>query len=489
MDTDMGIGLKDLLNGAEVTGNAGGDDVLVSALTLDSRTAGPGSLFFAVPGTVTDGHDYIGAAVAAGAAAVVCERLPEDIDPQVCYVTVRDSRRATGIIASAFYGNPSSRLRLVGVTGTNGKTTVATLLYDLFRMLGYRAGLISTVSYKVDTEEIPSTHTTPDAIRLNAMMAEMAERGCEYCFMEVSSHSVVQERIAGLEFAGGVFTNITHEHLDYHKTFAEYIRAKKTFFDSLPAGAFALINADDRNGRVMMQNTRAKTAAYSLQSFADFRCRIMESTPEGMLLEMDGEQVWTKFMGRFNASNLAAVYGAARLLGADRREVLTAISALRPVSGRFEAVRSAGSVTAIIDYAHTPDALRNAIDTINDMRQGGGRLFVVVGCGGDRDKAKRPEMARIAVEGADRSIFTSDNPRSEKPEDILADMAAGVTPSNRWLTIADRGEAIKAAAMMAESGDIILIAGKGHETYQITDGGSFHFDDREEIMKHFNALG
>ncbi len=477
--------LKELLENTAVAEIAGSDLAEVSSLTFDSRNVTPGALFFAVAGTASDGHDYIDTAVSSGAAAIVCQRMPEKQAGGVTYIRVTDSAAEVGRMASLFYGSPSGKLKLVGVTGTNGKTTIATLLYDMFRALGYKAGLISTVTYRIGDKAIESTHTTPDAIRLNAMMAEMADCGCDYCFMEVSSHSIVQQRIAGLEFAGGIFTNITHEHLDYHGTFAEYIRAKKLFFDSLPKGAFALTNADDRNGGVMVQNTAANVKTYSLKSFADYKCRILETVPEGMLLELDSEQVWVKFLGRFNASNLTAVYGAARLLGAGKDEALTALSTLTPVSGRFETVRSASGVTAIIDYAHTPDALSNVIDTINDLRQGGGKLFVVVGCGGKRDKTKRPEMARIALEGSDTAIFTSDNPRNEKPEDIIADMTAGLTGSRRWLTITDRGEAIKAAAMMARSGDIILIAGKGHETYQIIGDRTHHFDDHEEILRCF----
>lgn len=464
---------------ADVRGDISAD---ITSLGFDSRKAGPGMLFFALTGTVSDGHDYIPAAVEAGVAGIVCERLPEQLQDGVAYVVVPDSAAAMGRIASEFYSNPSRRMHLVGVTGTNGKTTIATLLYDMFRALGYKCGLVSTVKYAIDGRVQDSTHTTPDAIRLNAMMAEMAEAGCQYCFMEVSSHSVVQKRIAGLSFAGGIFTNITHEHLDYHGTFAEYIKAKKTFFDGLPKEAFALVNSDDRNGAVMVQNTRAEVKAYSLRGFSDFRGRILESTPEGTLMEIDREEVWTKFIGRFNAYNLLAVYGAARLLKADRQETLTALSNLTPVSGRFETVRSENGITAVVDYAHTPDALKNVIDTVNDLLQGSGKLYTVVGCGGNRDRTKRPEMARIATEGSYMAIFTSDNPRDEDPDAIIAEMKAGVDAAGRYLSITDRREAIKTAAALAQPGDMILIAGKGHETYQIIGTETTHLDDKEEIM-------
>lgn len=475
--------LKELLKGITIIATAGRADTDITSLGFDSRSVEVGQLFFAVMGTASDGHDYIDAAIAKGAAAVVCERLPEVVSDNTSYVVVADSSAALGMIASAFYGHPSDKLKLVGVTGTNGKTTTATLLYDMFHKLGYKTGLISTVVYKIDTETIPSTHTTPDAIRLNTMIADMVKHGCEYCFMEVSSHSIVQERITGLRFAGGVFTNITHEHLDYHGTFAEYIRAKKRFFDTLPAGAFALTNTDDRNGMVMTQNTTAKTYTYALQRFSDFPCKIMENTPEGMLLELDGHQVWTCFLGRFNAYNLAAVYGTAQLLGAETEEILRIISTLRPVDGRFETMHSPEKITAIVDYAHTPDALKNVMDTVNELREGAGRLIVVIGCGGDRDRTKRPVMAQISIDGADLSIFTSDNPRHENPEVILDEMTDALAESDNWLRITDRRQAIKTAATMARTGDFILIAGKGHETYQIIGDSRDHFDDKEEIMK------
>lgn len=477
-----------MLQGVEVRSLVGDGTVAVGRLEFDSRKVVPGTLFFATRGTQADGHAYIPAAVAAGAAAVVCEELPAERPVGVTFVQVPDSTVALGQVASAFYGHPSRRLKLVGVTGTNGKTTTATLLYRMFRRLGYKAGLISTVVYCVDEREIPSTHTTPDSIRLNAMMAEMVEAGCDYCFMEVSSHSLVQHRTAGLAFVGGIFSNITHDHLDYHKTFAEYIRAKKLFFDGLPAGAFALTNADDRNGMVMVQNTKATVKTYALQSFADFRCRIVETLLDGMLLNLDGSEVWVKFLGRFNAYNLTSVYATALLLDARRDEVLRILSDLTSVDGRFEPIHSKEGVTAIVDYAHTPDALQNVIGTINEIRKKDQRLYVVVGCGGNRDATKRPEMAKIAVDGSDMAVLTSDNPRLEKPGAIIEQMKSGLEPGARYLAITDRREAIKAAVALARPGDIILVAGKGHETYQDVGGVKHHFDDREEVRAAFGTV-
>ena len=480
--------LDKLLQGVEVRSLVGDGTVAVGRLEFDSRKVVPGTLFFATRGTQADGHAYIPAAVAAGAAAVVCEELPAERPAGVTFVQVPDSTVALGQVASAFYGHPSRRLKLVGVTGTNGKTTTATLLYRMFRRLGYKAGLISTVVYCVDDREIPSTHTTPDSIRLNAMMAEMVEAGCDYCFMEVSSHSLVQHRTAGLAFVGGIFSNITHDHLDYHKTFAEYIRAKKLFFDGLPAGAFALTNADDRNGMVMVQNTKATVKTYALQSFADFRCRIVETLLDGMLLNLDGSEVWVKFLGRFNAYNLTSVYATALLLDARRDEVLRILSDLTSVDGRFEPIHSKEGVTAIVDYAHTPDALQNVIGTINEIRKKDQRLYVVVGCGGNRDATKRPEMAKIAVDGSDMAVLTSDNPRLEEPGAIIEQMKSGLEPGARYLAITDRREAIKAAVALARPGDSILVAGKGHETYQDVGGVKHHFDDREEVRAAFGTV-
>ena len=480
--------IQELIKATQVLRVEGNSDTRVSRLAYDSRRIAPGDCFFAVSGTQSDGHAYIDAAVAAGAVAVVCQRLPEHLAPSVCYVVVADTNAAMADMAAAFYGDPSRQLKLVGITGTNGKTTTVTLLYDLFRGLGYKVGLISTVVYRIDTERIESTHTTPDAIRLNEMMARMVEAGCEYCFMECSSHAIVQQRTRGLHFAGGIFSNITHDHLDYHKTFAEYIRAKKLFFDSLAKDAFALTNADDKNGRVMVQNTAAGIHTYSLRTMADFRCKIVEMHVDGMLLRIDGQEVWVGLVGRFNAYNLLAVYGAAVLLGLDRTEVLRAMSMLHAVSGRFEFVRAENGTTAIVDYAHTPDALENVIQTIEEIRTPAQQLIVVCGCGGDRDRTKRPEMAQIAVKYADTAIFTSDNPRHESPGAILDEMAAGLDPGARFLRIVDRAEAIRTAAMLSRPGDILLIAGKGHETYQIIGDVKHHFDDKEEVAKAFGTL-
>ena len=479
--------LHDILQGTTPIARTTESNPEIDALSFDSRTVRPGTLFFALSGSAVDGHSYIESAIERGASAIVCERMPEPT-PDIPCIAVNDTHEALGTAAANFYGHPSRQLRLVGVTGTNGKTTIATLLYDLFRRLGYRAGLISTVVYRIDERTVPSTHTTPDAIRLQAMMREMVDAGCDYCFMEVSSHSIVQRRIDGLHFAGAIFTNLTHDHLDYHKTFAEYLRAKKRLFDGLSAEAFALTNADDRNGCVMTQNCAAQTQSYSLRSMADFRGRIIETHPDGMLLSIDGKELWVHFLGRFNASNLLAVYGAARLLGADRDEVLQAMSMLVPVNGRFETLRSADGVTAIVDYAHTPDALQNVIATINEIRRPGQHLTVVVGCGGDRDRTKRPEMARIAVTDTDLAILTSDNPRTESPEAILAEMRSGLTPADRAITVTDRREAIRQAVMGAAPGDIILVAGKGHETYQDVGGVKSHFDDKEEVRAAFDLF-
>ena len=440
--------LNDLLKAADVLESAGDCSANVSSLEFDSRRVTPGALFFATRGTQADGHAFIEAAVGAGAVAVVCETIPARLAEGVAYLRVADSSVALGRMASAFYGDPSRSLRLVGVTGTNGPTTTAPLLYRRFRSLGAKVG-----------------------------------RGCEYCFMEVSSHSLVQHRTEGLHFAGAVFTNITHDHLDYHHTFAEYIRAKKMLFDALGKEAFALTNADDRNGAVMVQNTKASVRTYGLRTMADFRCRVVEMLLDGMQLDLDGREVWVKFLGRFNAYNLTAVYATALLLGADRDEVLRTLSGLGPVDGRFESIRSHDGVTAIVDYAHTPDALQNVIDTIDEIRGKDRKLYVVVGCGGNRDRTKRPEMARIAADGADLAVLTSDNPRKEDPEAILAEMKAGLDASSRYLCIADRREAIKAAVALARPGDIVLVAGKGHETYQDVGGVKHHFDDREEVRR------
>ena len=481
--------LKELLKGVTYKEKRGSADIEISGLTYDSRTVGEGYCFFAVAGTAVDGHNFIAKAVEGGAKAVICQYIPEKIAECDCtFVVVEDTNAAMGAIASNFYGNPSHELKVVGVTGTNGKTTIATLLYDLVQSMGYKAGLISTVVYKVGAREIVSTHTTPDAIRLNAMMREMVDEGCDYCFMECSSHAIVQQRIGGLRFVGGLFTNITHEHLDYHKTFAEYIRAKKSFFDALPKEAFALVNCDDRNGEVMLQNTKASRYTLSLQRMADFRAKVIEMMAEGMELRIDNKEVWVQFLGRFNAYNLLTVYGAAVLLGFEKEEVLAHLSMLRPVSGRFETVLAKDGTTAVVDFAHTPDALENIINTIDELRQSGQRLIVVCGCGGDRDRTKRPIMGGMAAKMADIAIFTSDNPRTENPEDIIREMEEGVEAGNKYLKIADRHEAIKTAVMLAEPRDIILLAGKGHEDYQIIGTEKLPFNDKAIVKEFFEKF-
>lgn len=480
--------LNDLLAGVETSAIVGSTERDVAGLDYDSRRIGADYCFFAVPGTASDGHDYIGRAVAAGARTVVCQHLPETTDEAVCYIQVEDTNTAMAAMAAAWYGHPSEELKLVGVTGTNGKTTTATLLSDLFRALGYRTGLISTVVYRVDGREFPSTHTTPDTLRLNALLREMVDAGCDYCFMEVSSHAIAQQRIAGLRFAGGLFTNITHDHLDYHKTFAEYLRVKKSFFDALPRGAFAVVNTDDSHGRVMVQNTRADVHTLSLRSDADFRCKIIEMHFDGMLLQVDGQEIWVNQLGRFNAYNLLGVYAAATLLGADRSEVLRLMSTLQSVNGRFEALQGPNGITAIVDYAHTPDALENVIQTIREIRRPEQPLTVICGCGGDRDRTKRPEMACIAVKYATTALFTSDNPRHESPEAILDEMTAGLEPGARYLRITDRAQAIRTAVLCARPGEIILVAGKGHEDYQIIGDEKRHFSDKEEVRKAFGLI-
>ena len=482
--------LSELLRGVTYKKLVGNDKIDVAGLTYDSRTVGEGYCFFAVAGTAVDGHNFIGKALEAGAKAVICQHIPAEVAECDCtFVVVDDTNNAMGTIASNYYGNPSHELKVVGVTGTNGKTTIATLLYDLVQSMGYKAGLISTVIYKVGAKEIVSTHTTPDAIRLNAMMREMVDAGCEYCFMECSSHAIVQQRIGGLRFVGGLFTNITHEHLDYHKTFAEYIRAKKSFFDALPKSAFALVNADDRNGEVMLQNTKASRHTLSLQRMADFRAKVIEMMVEGMELRIDNKEVWVQFLGRFNAYNLLTVYGAAVLLGFEREEVLAHLSMLRPVNGRFETVVAKDGTTAVVDFAHTPDALENIINTIDELRTDGQRLIVVCGCGGDRDKTKRPVMGGMAAKRADVAIFTSDNPRTEDPEQILREMEEGVEKCDRYLKISDRHEAIKTAVMLAEPRDIILLAGKGHEDYQIVGTEKLPFNDKAVVKEWFEKFG
>ncbi len=481
------IHIANILRGIEIISVKGDTSRPVVSVEMDSRKVSKGSLFVAVRGYSTDGHNFIGSAVSAGAAAVICETLPENCIGEICWIKTADSAKALGQAASNYYGNPSGSIKLVGVTGTNGKTTIATLLYKMFMRLGYKCGLFSTVCNYINGKELPATHTTPDPVQLNRLLAEMVESGCDYAFMEVSSHSADQKRIAGLKFAGGIFTNLTHDHLDYHKTFDNYLAAKKSFFDSLEPSAFALVNIDDRNGRVMLQNCRASHNTFSVRSMADFRCTILEQGFSGMGLKIQGEEVWTRFIGDFNASNLLAVYAASSLLGADNKEILTVLSDLTSVAGRLEVIKSSGGISGIVDYAHTPDALLNVIETINKIRQSGVQLITVVGAGGDRDRTKRPKMAAISAEGSTKVILTSDNPRSEDPEKIIDDMEAGITPElkRKTLRIADRREAIKTAVMLAGEGDVILVAGKGHENYQEIKGIKHHFDDREELTKAF----
>jgi UDP-N-acetylmuramoyl-L-alanyl-D-glutamate--2,6-diaminopimelate ligase len=479
--------IEDILTGIEVVSVTGTKNRVISGIEFDSRKVKKNSLFVAVKGYKTDGHDFINSAIASGASAVVCEILPENPVKSVCWIKTADSAKALGLAASNFFGNPSYLIKLVGVTGTNGKTTIATLLYRMFIRLGYKCGLFSTVCNYINEKELEATHTTPDPVQLNRLLSEMVSEGCDYAFMEVSSHSAYQKRIAGLKFDGGIFTNLTHDHLDYHKTFDNYLAAKKSFFDSLPKESFALVNADDRNGMVMLQNCQASHYTFSVRGMADYRCNIIEQGFEGMRLKIQGEEVWTRFIGDFNASNLLAVFAASDLLGASRKEILTILSDLHPVSGRLEVIKSPGGISGIVDYAHTPDALLNVIETINKIREEDVQLITVVGAGGDRDRTKRPKMAAISAEGSTKVILTSDNPRNEDPEKILDEMEAGITPDlkRKILRITNRHEAIKTAVMLANEGDVILIAGKGHETYQEIMGVKNHFDDREELK---NAL-
>ena len=479
--------LADLLQHIICLENSGNTGIEVTGIQFDSRKATQGTVFVATRGTATDGHDFIGMAIENGASAVICEAMPETQPENVTFIRVANSSDALGQMAAAWFGYPSSQLTLVGVTGTNGKTTIATLLYETFRALGYKTGLLSTVCNYIDTEAVEATHTTPDAIALNELLARMVQAGCKYAFMEVSSHAVDQRRIAGLDFDGGIFTNLTRDHIDYHLTFENYLKAKKRFFDDLSTDAFALTNADDKNGMVMLQNTKAQKHNYSLRGMADFKTRILEHSFEGMLLDMNDREVNVAFTGKFNASNLTAVFGASVLLGQDELEVLRILSSLHSVSGRFETLHAPQGFTAIVDYAHTPDALNNVISTINQILEGNGRLITVVGCGGNRAKGRRPMMAREAVDGSWKAILTSDNPRFEDPQEILNDMLAGldVTQKSKSLTIADRREAIKTACAIAQKGDVVLVAGKGHEDYQIIQGVKHHFDDREEVRNCF----
>ena len=479
--------LRTLISALDTPQVVGVDQLEIGQIVSDSRRVVPGSLFVAVRGVAVDGHQYIASAIEKGAVAVVCEEYPEELADKVTFIVVKDSAYALGVLLSRSYGDPSQKLKLVGVTGTNGKTTIATVLYELFRRLGYKVGLLSTVCNYIDGEVIPTDHTTPDPITLHALIARMVEAGCTYAFMEVSSHSIDQRRISGLDFDGGIFTNLTRDHLDYHKTVENYLKAKKKFFDDLPAKAFALTNLDDKSGMVMLQNTKAKKLTYSLRTLADFKGKILESHFEGTDLLMNDKEVAVRFVGRFNAYNLLAVYGAAVSLGADSDEVLVALSAMHPVSGRFETIHSPKGFTAIVDYAHTPDALTNVLNSIHEVLEGKGRIITVVGAGGNRDKGKRPLMAKEAVRLSDQVILTSDNPRFEEPDAIIQDMVAGLTKADwdRTLCITDRAQAIKTATILAKRGDVILVAGKGHEDYQEVRGVKHHFDDREQLRKLF----
>ena len=480
--------LSELIRDLKVMTATGPVDVDITGVDIDSRRVEGGHLFVAICGTQTDGHQYIAKAVEQGAAAILCEEMPQTFADGVAYVQVSSTEAAVGIVATIFHGRPSEHMKLVGVTGTNGKTTIATLLFHLFRRLGHKCGLLSTVCNYIEDEPIPASHTTPDPIELNMLLERMMQEGCEYVFMECSSHAIAQQRIGGLTFAGGIFTNLTRDHLDYHKTVENYRNAKKKFFDDLPKNAFAITNADDKNGLFMVQNTKATVKTYSVRQMADFRARIIECHFEGMYLEMDGREVGVQFIGKFNVSNLLAVYAAAIMLGKQPEDVLVVMSTLKSVAGRLEPIRSPEGWTAVVDYAHTPDALENVLRAIHEVLNGKGQVITVCGAGGNRDKGKRPLMAQEAVKQSDSVIITSDNPRFEEPQDIINDMLAGLDAKQmkKVLTIADRREAIRAAAMMAQKGDVILIAGKGHEDYQEIKGVKHHFDDREEVRKIIN---
>ena len=480
--------LNELLKNVRPIAVIGDGDVEISGVKIDSRQVAPGYLVVAIKGTQTDGHQYIGKAVELGARAVLCETLPAETAQGVTYVQVASTETAVGPVATLFHGDPTSKLKLVGVTGTNGKTTIATLLYNMFRRMGHKCGLLSTVCNYIDGEAVPASHTTPDPIELNELLERMVQAGCEYVFMECSSHAIAQQRIGGLRFAGGLFTNLTRDHLDYHKTFENYRDAKKQFFDMLSKDAFAITNLDDKNGLFMVQNTKAQVKTYSIRQMADFRARIIECHFEGMYLEMDGREVGVQFIGKFNVSNLLCVYGAAVMLGKRPEDILVVMSTLKSVNGRLDPIRSPEGFTAIVDYAHTPDALENVLNAIHEVLDGKGKVITVCGAGGNRDKGKRPLMAQEAVRQSDRVIITSDNPRFEEPQDIINDMLAGLDSKQmkKVLSIVDRREAIRTACMMAEKGDVILVAGKGHEDYQDVKGVKHHFDDHEVIRECFN---
>lgn len=482
--------LSELLRNVTTISLIGNSEADITGVDIDSRKVERGHLFVAIKGTQTDGHRFIPKAIASGATAVLCEDLPEERQEGVTYVKVASTEEAVGPVATMFYGEPSKHLKLVGVTGTNGKTTIATLLYNMFRKFGYKCGLLSTVCNYIEDEAIPADHTTPDPIELNYLLSKMVQAGCDYAFMECSSHAIAQKRIGGLKFAGGLFTNLTRDHLDYHKTFENYRDAKKAFFDGLDKDAFAITNADDKNGAIMVQNTKAQVKTYSTRSMADFRARIIECHFEGMYLEINGREVGVQFIGKFNVSNLLAVYGAAVMLGKAPEDILVVLSTLKSVAGRLEPIRSAEGVTAIVDYAHTPDALANVLNAIHEVLDGkGGQVITVCGAGGNRDKGKRPLMAQEAVKQSSRVIITSDNPRFEEPQDIINDMLAGLDQKQmkKVIAIVDRKEAIKTAVMLAQKGDVILIAGKGHEDYQEIKGVKYHFDDREVVREIFQS--
>ena len=482
--------LKDILYKVAVNAVSGSTDVAVSSIIFDSRKVKKNDVFVAQKGTLVDGHIYIDKAIQLGATSIVCEEIPENKTEGITYIQVENSDSALAIMSSNFYENPSKKIELVGVTGTNGKTTIASLLYQLFKKAGYKVGLLSTVKVMVDDTEYKATHTTPDSVTINQYLDKMIDEEVEYCFMEVSSHGIDQKRTEGLQFAGGIFTNLSHDHLDYHETFAEYRDVKKSFFDNLPKSAFALTNIDDKNGAIMMQNTKAKKQTYALKTLGDFKAKILEKRFSGTLVNINGVEVWTKLIGEFNAYNLLAIVGTAELLGLEKLEVLRILSELESVSGRFQYTISEDNVTAIIDYAHTPDALKNVLETINDIRTGNEKVITVVGCGGDRDKTKRPKMAHIASQLSNQAIFTSDNPRTEDAQTILDEMETGVSPENykKTLSVLDRKQAIKTACKFSDAGDIVLIAGKGHENYQEINGERFHFDDMEVVTECFNQL-
>jgi UDP-N-acetylmuramoyl-L-alanyl-D-glutamate--2,6-diaminopimelate ligase len=481
--------LKEILYKTHIEQVAGSTSVNISDIAFDSRKVSEWTLFVAVRGTLTDGHEFISKAIDNGAIAIVCEEMPANLIPTITYVKVKDSSHALAIICNNFYEDPSSKLKLIGVTGTNGKTTSVTLLHSLFTQLGFKCGMLSTVKNLIGNEVVAATHTTPDPLQLNQLLVRMVDEDCEYCFMEVSSHAVVQKRIEGLHFYGGVFTNITRDHLDYHKTFDEYIKAKKGFFDRLPEGAFALINADDKNSQIMVQNTKSTVRTFAQKNVADFKVKILENNFSGLLLNIDGNDVLCSLIGSFNASNLLGAYAVAIMCNQDKLDVLTALSSLKAPEGRFECLQSENKVTGIVDYAHTPDALENVLNTINNIRTGNETIITIIGCGGDRDAGKRPQMAEIACELSDKVILTSDNPRSENPDAIIKDMQAGVPPQyyRKSLAIADRKEAIRTAVALAQPGDIILLAGKGHEKYQEINGVKYPFDDKEILSETFQS--